>query len=153
MEQAIRNLMPLEDLSDGPESLTVSKWRADVERERTRGRVLWNYVVQEQDSGNCVGVTNVCFNPEDPRIVYQWDTGVLEHHQRRGIGKALKLLMLRRILRDLPQARLIETENARSNDAMVGINSDLGFREVRTARAYEMAVDQLRKLALEKASA
>jgi hypothetical protein len=100
----------------------------------------------EEKSGRCVGVTNVCFKPDDPRMIWQWDTGVLESAQSQGIGKAVKLLMLRKVMDELDQARVIQTENAYSNDAMIAINDALGFKEYFEVRLYEMELGRLREI-------
>ncbi len=145
MSGTIRNLMPLDDLSEQPETYSVEKWRSAIEREKARGRTIWNYVILDLERNRSVGVTNVCFNPADPRMVYQWDTGVLESYQNRGLGKALKLLMLDRVISELPGAELVETENAESNAAMLAINDSLGFRECRAAKAYEIPIGRFRR--------
>lgn len=146
MVEEIRNLMPLEDLSEEPETFDLRRFESEVARERKRGRLIWNYVMLDSVGRNCVGITNVCFNPDDPRILYQWDTGVLTSAQRQGIGKALKLLMLRKILDEIPGAAYIHTENAHSNAAMLAINESLGFKEHFAVCCYEIEVDRLRDL-------
>jgi hypothetical protein len=97
-------------------------------------------------SGACVGYTTVCFRQDDPALIDQWGTGVVKRAQGHGLGKLLKLEMLDKLLREVPAACYIETSNAGSNAAMIGINTDLGFREFSRSHCYQLPVARLREL-------
>jgi GNAT superfamily N-acetyltransferase len=140
MVEEIENLMPREDMDVRDEHFTVERFHEQVNRERNRGRVIWNVVAQDS-TGKAVGLTNVAFDPTDPRLIYQWDTGVRKAHQGRGLATALKLTMLDRIQGALPEAMYIDTENAGSNAAMIAVNSAMGFREHYRRLYYEMPLD------------
>ncbi|MDQ1396172.1 MAG: hypothetical protein QOG64_1431, partial [Acidimicrobiaceae bacterium] len=62
-----------------------------------------------------------------PQRAWQGDTAVDPAHRNRGIGRWLKAAMLLHVMDERPELRRIETENAGSNDAMLGINVALGF--------------------------
>ncbi|HEY7815879.1 MAG TPA: hypothetical protein VIC62_21720, partial [Nakamurella sp.] len=62
-------------------------------------------------------------------------TSVLRPHRGYRLGLALKIAMLRQLAAAEPQARVIETFNAASNDHMIGVNELLGYRPV--ARVVE----------------
>lgn len=143
--EEIDNLMPLEDLALDPERRTVEGFLSLVARVKACRRRLWQTVALEAESGACLGYTTVGFDPRSPLRIDQWGTGVRKAAQERGIGKALKLEMLERILRELPEARFIETENAGSNAPMLAINQALGFREHHRYRAYQMPLPALRE--------
>ena len=145
MVQTIWNLMPLEEIQQNDEIYTSESFRRQVERSRIRGRVMWNCVAIEPKSRRCVGVTNISFNASDPRAITQLDTGVLADHQGNGLGMYLKLRMLQRVLRELPEAEFVDTENAVSNAAMIHINESLGFREQYRERLYQVGLAELRK--------
>jgi GNAT superfamily N-acetyltransferase len=148
MVERIWNLMPLEQMQLNDEVYSVEAFHHQVDRQRSQGRLIWNEVAMAAPSGPSVGVTNISFNPADPRRIEQWDTGVLREHQGTGLGTALKLRMLQRVLDDLPAARFIDTENAASNAAMIHVNHELGFRERYVQQVYQLPIDRLRALAL-----
>lgn len=147
MVEEIENLMPLEDLELEPERYTEQRFRDQVAHQRAQGRVIWNYVALERETGKAVGITNVSFKPEDPRLVNQWDTGVRKSHWGRGLGWALKLAMIDRLLREVPRAMFIDTGNAKSNEPMLAINDKLGFAELFRWHAYQVPEQEFRRLA------
>ncbi len=142
----IETLMPLEELEMKPERFDRERVRDQVARQRKRGRVIWNCVALEAGTDEIVGYSNVNYKPADPTLVYQWGTGVVRQEQGHGLGKLLKLAMLQQLMERLPTARYVETSNARSNAAMIGINSDLGFREHYLEHVYQLPVARLREL-------
>ena len=91
-----------------------------------------------------LGYTTINFSLADPALVRQWGTGVVKRAQGLGLGKLLKLSMLQRILDELPAARYIDTNNAHSNAAMIGINTEMGFREYHISHCYQLPVEALR---------
>lgn len=139
----IETLMPMEGLEQEPERFDAERLADQVRRQRQRGRVLWSVVAIDGASGDCLGYSTINFRPDDPVLVSQWGTGVVRRAQGRGLGKLLKLAMLEKLLREVPGARYVETSNAGSNAAMIGINTDLGFREHFIERCYQMPVGAL----------
>lgn len=144
--EVVDNLMPLEDLTMAPETFTKEKFYSQVERMRAQGRTIWNWLLVESDTGAHVGLTNVGFSPTDPRRISQWATGVIKPAQGQGLGKALKLLMADKLLTEVPGAQFIETENAASNDAMIAINTAMGFTERFRIHDYQLPIAELRRL-------
>lgn len=142
----IETLMPLEELEMKPERFDRERLRDGAERQRKLDRTIWNCVALENGTNQVVGFSNVSFKPADPRLVQQWGTGVVRRAQGHGLGKLLKLVMLRKILDELPTARFISTSNAHSNAAMIGINTDLGFREHHLEHVYQLPLTRLRDL-------
>jgi|GEM_PF-228957 len=146
MSTEIDNLMPLEDLTMAPERWTPERWAAMIANQRGQGMVLWNYVAQRTSDGRIVGLSNVSFDPNDPWKVSQWATGVRKSEQNQGLGKVLKLWMLVKLFDEVPGARVIDTGNAVSNAAMIGINTDLGFKEHFREHCYQVGMERWREI-------
>ncbi len=104
----------------------------------------WSIFVRHDESGKLVGFTDVSWNPEQPDTVGQGNTGVRPEHRGHALGKWLKATMLQRILDDRPNVKDIRTGNADSNDAMLGINRELGFKPYIAASAWQVPVETLR---------
>lgn len=142
----IERLMPLENLEQQPEVFDRERLENLTAIQEARGRMIWNLAAVDAASGECAGYTNVSFNPRHPILVQQFGTGVIRAYQGLGLGKLLKLDMLLRLRRELPQARFIETNNAASNAGMIGINNDLGFKEYTVSHCFQVETERLLEL-------
>jgi GNAT superfamily N-acetyltransferase len=142
----VEALMPLEDLDELPERYDRPRFESIISRQARRGRQIWNLVALDAGGSAFAGYTAINFSPANPVLVEQWGTGVVRAEQGNGLGKLLKLEMLAKLQDELPAARVIETDNARSNAAMISINTDLGFREHYLEHCYQVPIDQLREL-------
>lgn len=139
----IEGLMPLDNLDQVPERFDRARMDAIAALQAARGRQLWNLAVVDRASGQCAGYSAISFKPSHPTLVAQWGTGVVKAYQGRSLGKLLKLAMLDRVLRELPGARYIETNNAAMNASMIAINEALGFREYSLCPCYQLDRDRL----------
>jgi mycothiol synthase len=99
-------------------------------------------VVREPD-GSMAGMTDVAWSAHTPTVVQQRFTGVRPDARGRGIGKWIKATMVERIRELHPEARWISTWNAASNDPMLAINHQLGFRRYRVGTEYQITRDEL----------
>lgn len=90
-------------------------------------------------------MTDISIQPGSPDRVWVGDTAVEPSHRRRGLGRWLKAAITRRILDELPGVRWVITHNAGSNDAMLAINHDLGFRPAAVVTTWQMPAAQLRE--------
>jgi GNAT superfamily N-acetyltransferase len=78
-------------------------------------------------SGALVGFTELFWNPKRATIVFQQNTGVVEAHRNKGLGRWLKAANMDAMLRINPAARFVRTGNADSNAPMLAINRQMGF--------------------------
>jgi mycothiol synthase len=106
------------------------------------GRTRWTVFVRDP-AGQCVGGTEVTFEPGNPGTVFQQNTGIDPVHRGLGLAKWAKALMLERISRECPQARRVRTENASSNAPMLAINRALGFQVTGTRTEWQARLDDL----------
>lgn len=88
-------------------------------------------------AGGPVGHTQVHVNPFRPNASWQWDTVVLDHHRRRGIGRWLKAEMWQWLRADAPEVQRLLTGNAESNAGMLAINVAMGFTESHVFGAWQ----------------
>ncbi len=84
--------------------------------------------------GRCVGGTELTFEPWEPATAQQQNTAIEPAHRGIGLAKWAKAAMLLRLRSRRPEVARVRTGNAFSNDAMLAINTALGFEvtEVRT---------------------
>lgn len=85
------------------------------------GRERWTCFVRDPH-GNCVGGTEVTFEPWEPSTGLQQNTGIDPAHRGLGLAKWAKAAMLDRIRRDRPDVERVQTDNAFSNAPMLAIN-------------------------------
>ena len=144
----IMNTAPRDDLDWNDDHLTkerLAEWEAKFAASSTD---RWELVARHVESGACVGVSNVWFSPWNPAVINQGDTGVHPEHRGHALGKWLKAAMLQKIRAERPEARVVRTDNAYSNDAMLGINNALGFHESRSQTIWQLPLERARKLLL-----
>lgn len=122
---------------------TPDQIRGQEERWVAAGITLWRYVARRNDTGEIAGYTAMSPNRWRPEFADQEDTGVLEAHQNRGLGRWLKAAMLVKLLEERPATRFVDTGNATSNRPMLGINNALGFRPVEKWATWEITTPTL----------
>ena len=142
----VMNTAPREDLDISDIPMTADLVREKEAAALAAGEELWAYYAVDESSGRFVGLTTIEIRPGTPDRVRVGDTGVDPEHRGRALGKWLKAAMTERIVADLPDVRWVITWNAGSNDAMLGINTGLGFRTVAVHTTWQIATDQLRAL-------
>ncbi len=91
------------------------------------GAKLTFAMMQKQDVG-MIGMTEIFFNPKKPYVIEQGMTGVLKEYRCKGLGRWLKAEMLLYVGKHFKDALFVRTGNSNSNDAMLKINSEMGFK-------------------------
>lgn len=126
--QVTMNTMPREGLKWEDWKVTpeiIREWeRLGVERGQKRVMVI----AIDDATNETASFTEIAYDPRVPSVLHQHGTATVPKYRGRGLGKWVKARMIERVLRDLPQARYVRTENAGSNDAMLAINVGMGFR-------------------------
>lgn len=138
----IMQTAPRDDLDVGDVTIDVGDV-AELDRALVEaGRARWTCFVRDAE-GNCVGGTEVTFEPWEPSTVLQQNTGIDPAHRGLGLAKWAKAAMLERIRRDKPEAERVRTGNAFSNAPMLAINDALGFRVINTQTEWQAEVAQV----------
>jgi len=140
----VMNTAPREnmDISDTP--VTPDLVRVHEDAIIAAGDDTWAYYAVEEASGRFVGLSNITIRAGMPDRVQVGDTGVEPEHRGHALGKWLKAAITARILAELPRVRWVITWNAGSNDAMLGINTELGFRTVGVHTTWQVPAERLR---------
>ena len=106
------------------------------------GDEAWTLVARHVPTGELAGFHDVQWNPSNPAVVHVGATGVKPDHRGRALGKWLKADMTLRVLDERPGVMEIRTGNADSNDAMLGINRQMGYRPMIAHTVWEVTVEE-----------
>ena len=140
----IMQTAPRDDLDMGDVTIDIDDI-AELDRALVEaGRERWTCFVRDPH-GNCVGGTEVTFEPWEPSTVLQQNTGIDPAHRGLGLAKWAKAAMLDRIRHERPEAERVRTGNAFSNAPMLAINDALGFRVINTQTNWQIDVADVRQ--------
>lgn len=132
--------MPHDDLHAGTQRKTVEQLAGADAMLAGSGEVRWSAFARQVGVDDFAGVTDVFIRSWDPAIVHQGNTGVLPAHRGLRLGWWLKAAMARKIIDELPAARVIRTGNAFSNTHMLAINDAMGFAVTSVTTTWELNV-------------
>ncbi|HUS61727.1 MAG TPA: GNAT family N-acetyltransferase [Acidimicrobiales bacterium] len=139
MNTAPRDDLDVEDMNTTPEQMAEGE-KALV----AQGVQRWAFFIRHTESGRFVGYTDTYWHPSNPELVNQGGTGVDPGHRGHALGKWLKAAMVAKVLDERPEAKCIRTSNAYSNDAMLGINTEMGFVEKYAETIWQLPVEEAR---------
>jgi mycothiol synthase len=142
---AVTNTAPRDDIDMQDEFRTPDHVREQDRSRREGGRERILYIARERTTGALAGWTELGRHPAEFWKVEQYWTAVHPDHRGVALGKWLKAAALERAFERWPDAKKITTGNAYSNDAMLGINNQLGFREIGAWMLWQTPVDRVRE--------
>ena len=132
----IMETQPMDDLDVAPRHTTAAEI-AELDRSLVAsGRRRWTVFVRDAH-GRCVGGTEMDFDPDDPALARQQNTGIDPDHRGRGLAKWAKAAVLQRLRTDAPHVERVRTGNAFSNTPMLAINDALGFLVTETVTDWQ----------------
>lgn len=148
----VMNSAPIDDFEEEDEVVTPESWREMETNVIEASGQLHNLIAVERDSGEFVGYTQIRTLDLEPELAWQWATGVDPNHRNRGLGRWLKAAMIEKVIDEYPMVRRVDTYNAGSNEPMLAINIEMGFRPIHYATAWQgdlaTARDRLQKALL-----
>lgn len=118
----------------------VAEWDALAAAE---GYTPWTYIAEHHETGEWAGYTRMWPGIYRKEFAYQDDTAVRPDHRDRGLGRWLKASMLLRLMKEKPETRWVETGNATTNEAMLGINRAMGFKPILIWQEREISTEDL----------
>ena len=134
-------------MADAPHNPGEEAYRPDLQRirdsERRAAEIgIRRYAVAARydRTGELAGLTEIGVEAEDPSWGYQFITAVVREHRGHRLGLLVKLAMLDLLAEAEPALRRILTENADSNQHMIGINAALGFEVLDEWQSWELDV-------------
>jgi GNAT superfamily N-acetyltransferase len=137
MRTQMNHDVPLGDLDIEPQAETVERIRASEERLSEHFDTVVG--VARRSDGELSGYT-LAYLPHDEGFVQQDDTFVTREARGRGIGRALKIALLRLLADEWPERTLVHTWTAVDNVAMQRLNRALGFRTVELMHEMQLRV-------------
>ena len=133
----VMNTAPREDLEFDDFTMTPEKWRDIEEKDALKGDRLMCYVAVHNESGDFVGLSEIISQKFQPDLGWQGDTGVQPEHRNQGLGRWMKAAMIRKIREDYPGMDRVDTFNAGSNEPMLNINIEMGYKPIFVSNAWQ----------------
>jgi GNAT superfamily N-acetyltransferase len=141
----VMNTAPRDDLEENDFTLTADQIREQEKVGNAAGYVPWQLIARRKSDGAFAGIHDVTWNPAEPDLVYVGATGVFPEHRGHALGKWLKAVMTLRVMEERPNVTHIRTGNADSNDAMLGINKEMGYVPFIASTTWEIATADAEK--------
>lgn len=147
--EAVANLLNV--MNDAPRGdLQIEDWKVKPEylREgetsmKAKGTERWMLYARHK-SGELAGFTEVFWEAETSKILWQGGTGVIPKYRGYGLGKWLKAAMLQKVFAERPVVTHIRTGNADSNEYMLAINQKLGFKPHLAYAGWQIEIEKLK---------
>lgn len=133
----VMNTAPREDFEEEDEVLTPERWRETEANVIDSKCQLHNMIAAHRPTGDFVGYTQIKTQDLQPDLAWQWDTGVDPNHRNKGLGRWVKAAMIKRVVNAHPALTRVDTFNAGSNEPMLNINVEMGFKPVWIDRAWQ----------------
>ncbi len=131
-----KNTAPRAPGSEETYAMTPERIRDMEAHAETQGRTIVTVAVIHARSAQVVGFSDLQISEFRPHVAYQQWSAVTSGHRRRGLGRSLKARLTRTLIEDRPGVRIVCTDNAEDNASVRAINTELGFRPIRTGHRY-----------------
>jgi GNAT superfamily N-acetyltransferase len=132
-----------DDLDLAPRSSDPQRLRDSITTLHKRGLKPYIVLAIHEQTGVVAGLTEVVVPAQHPERADQYDTIVVRDHRGYGIDRAIKARMLFELRAAEPELLEVQTWNAHNNEAMLGVNAELGYQPDRDWYEYGADVAQL----------
>lgn len=140
----VTNTAPRDALEVADSHRTPEQIRSAEHSRRESGNERILCLARHRSSSELAGWTELGRHPSEPWKVQQYWTAVHPDHRGHALGKWLKAANVARARERWPEAKKIVTGNAYSNDAMLGINNEMGFEETIAWTVWQVPVADVR---------
>ena len=130
LRQKMSTDAPLGGLELAEEAWDAARVREAEGKARGMDAEVLVTAVRHEATGELVGHTVLEVFRNNPAVVFQDDTLVLDAHRGNRLGMLLKAANLAKLRSIIPEARRVYTWNAEENRYMLAINEQLGFAAV-----------------------
>jgi RimJ/RimL family protein N-acetyltransferase len=131
------NDAPLDDLDIEDEVFSAERTRNYEIATELRGQRLYRVIARHTETGELAGHTAVGIYADRPWLGYQHDTSVVRAHRGHRLGLLVKTAMNLWLADAEPELKTVDTWNAESNDRMIGVNEQLGYRWMGRVIAFQ----------------
>ena len=135
------NDAPLDDLELEDEVFPPERVHRYEDVQALNGNRLYRLLARHRETGELAGHTVVAVESERPTIGEQHDTSVVRAHRGHRLGLLLKAGMVLWMAEVEPQLETVDTWNAESNDHMIAVNEQLGYRPLGRGVQYQRRLD------------
>ena len=136
--------MPFEDAAFEPITETAASLKLRLDASKPFVQRVTSVAVH-RSTGQLVGFSELIRRLSDTSTLFTTLTTVHRDHRGHGLGKWLKADVITAAIARFPDTQHVQTENAFSNAAMLGINDAIGFVPQYTLTSYQLATDQVRQ--------
>jgi GNAT superfamily N-acetyltransferase len=137
------NSQPTGDLEVEDKTYTEEDARSLDDMWEARGFTKWTCFVRERETGAVAGFTEVYISRHHPEKIEQGLTAVFPQYRNRGIGRWVKAAVIEKIITEVPEAKIIKTDNATINQPMLNINREMGFRPVKSETIWQVSLREV----------
>jgi mycothiol synthase len=141
----VMNTAPRDDLQTQDITFTAELLAQLEQTYVAAGVERWAYYAVEDATGEFVGFSDIQLQDGQLSHPHVGNTGVHPDHRGHALGKWLKAAITLKLVDEVPEARWLITGNAASNDAMLGINEQIGFKPAAALHAWQVRVDRARQ--------
>jgi GNAT superfamily N-acetyltransferase/RimJ/RimL family protein N-acetyltransferase len=105
----------------------------------------YSVAARYEATGELAGLTQLGVDPELPAWGFQMLTAVTRAHRGHRLGLLIKVAMMELLAAREPQLQTIITGNSETNEHMIAINAELGYRLLDTFQSWELELSAVRQ--------
>ncbi len=135
--------MPEDKESDQKHQITVDDLRKQIKWRKENNVVRYDLLLLNQDD-EVIGMSLIRINLTNPKVAYQFMTGVYEQYRRRSLAKWLKAESYFLLEREFPKYEKLNTQMRTVNIPIQKINDAMGFKHVKTGHEFRVTKENLK---------